>query len=485
MGTTYTVTDGDTMSQIAVDHGFSDWRVIWDDPANAGLRAQRPDPDKIFPGDQVFIPDNPSAAPLFTVTFQVTDNDSGAPLVGATVEITGILRERTDSTGSFSTTQLKPGVSCDLKVSMDGFRNTFEETGIFWYHAWSARAESGEGSLRTPVKDATGNDTSTFGIVFSTSRTSYAVKLRRDWRFIPVAGAPGTTVTVDGAVKDTEVVLVAGSDQHERTVGNAMRFPAQAVRELRQNFATEKHVAILVFKQGYTDDMIQAITDAAAKWNPGAKVVKLASKDDLLNYINSGDTAAGTPHRHQAAHGIPIKALEFFSHGIASTFRFDMDGPDDAACSLGLGDVASFDKASFMPDATVTAFSCRIGNSSTTEVLADPSKWRDEAKPENSLAQKLAEQLNLSVHGYILRTDYAATWSQDGVASVVSANVRLSDPFPHQGFHPFDKNDALWNPEGAHKPVVAGTTPSWLDQPDTKCRFLFKPGATPAADGAP
>jgi hypothetical protein len=482
MGTTYVVVEGDTLTTIAADHGFADWRTIWNDPANASLRARRPDPDQIFAGDQVFIPDNPDAP---TITIRVADDDDGCgPLAGATVEITGILRELTDASGSFRTTRLKTGVAYDLKVSRDGFRCMHRDTGIFWYHDWSSLPASGEQSLRQPVKDASGNDTSTFGIVFTSSRTSYDVKLRREWRSIAVAAAPGGKVTVDACVNEAEVVLVAGSDEHERTFGNGMRFPAQAVRELREKYASEKHVAVVLFTNGYTDAMVTAVERSAAKWNPAAVLVRVTSTAELMNYINSGATAGGA-HRHQADHGMPIKVLTFFSHGFASTFRFDMGGKDDTRCSLGLDSVASFDITSFLPDVAVVAYSCRIGNSSPNE-LKQANDWRAEARPENSLAQKLAEQLKVVVHAYVLRTEYAATWQQDNDASVISGNQKFSDTLPHQGFHPRDDGShVLWNDEGAHHRVVGGTSPGYLNNPDSRGRFKFTPGAPPAQDGDP
>lgn len=48
---------GDSLSQLAVDHGFADWRRIWDHAANAGLRGLRGTPDNIQVGDVVNIPD--------------------------------------------------------------------------------------------------------------------------------------------------------------------------------------------------------------------------------------------------------------------------------------------------------------------------------------------------------------------------------------------------------------------------------------------
>ncbi len=57
MSPMYTVKQGDYLAKIAKAHGLADWRRIYNDPQNASFREKRPDPDLLFPGDQLFIPD--------------------------------------------------------------------------------------------------------------------------------------------------------------------------------------------------------------------------------------------------------------------------------------------------------------------------------------------------------------------------------------------------------------------------------------------
>lgn len=56
MSSSYTVKQGDCLSSIAKAFGFSDWRKIYDDPQNAAFKKKRPNPNVIFPGDVVIIP---------------------------------------------------------------------------------------------------------------------------------------------------------------------------------------------------------------------------------------------------------------------------------------------------------------------------------------------------------------------------------------------------------------------------------------------
>jgi hypothetical protein len=56
----YIVQQGEHLSSIAADHGFPDYLPIWNHPDNAALKAQRKDPNILFPGDVVVIPEQES-----------------------------------------------------------------------------------------------------------------------------------------------------------------------------------------------------------------------------------------------------------------------------------------------------------------------------------------------------------------------------------------------------------------------------------------
>jgi|SRR5437867_3865176 len=57
MGEMYTVKQGDFLSKIAAKFGFANAMTIWDDPQNAKLKKERKNPNVLFPGDVLFIPD--------------------------------------------------------------------------------------------------------------------------------------------------------------------------------------------------------------------------------------------------------------------------------------------------------------------------------------------------------------------------------------------------------------------------------------------
>lgn len=56
MPTTVTVSPGDSIPSIAKENGFF-WETIWNHPNNAALKAKRKDPNLLFDGDEVYVPD--------------------------------------------------------------------------------------------------------------------------------------------------------------------------------------------------------------------------------------------------------------------------------------------------------------------------------------------------------------------------------------------------------------------------------------------
>jgi N-acetylmuramoyl-L-alanine amidase len=52
----HTVVQGECLSSIAEDNGFF-WETLWNHPENKQLREKRKDPNILYPGDVVFIPD--------------------------------------------------------------------------------------------------------------------------------------------------------------------------------------------------------------------------------------------------------------------------------------------------------------------------------------------------------------------------------------------------------------------------------------------
>jgi hypothetical protein len=56
MASTYTVRSGDTLTKIAQQNGYPSWKTIYYAIENGDFRRKRPNPNLIFPGDQIVLP---------------------------------------------------------------------------------------------------------------------------------------------------------------------------------------------------------------------------------------------------------------------------------------------------------------------------------------------------------------------------------------------------------------------------------------------
>src|SRR5262245_35987787 len=128
MGSYYTIRQGDYLSKIAHQHGFSDWKVIYNHPENKAFRKLRPEPNLIHPGDRLFIPHREEkqidCATGQSHRFQVRlganhlhvilKDARGQPLRSTAYELTvghRVIRGKTDGDGALRHDDLPPDVT--------------------------------------------------------------------------------------------------------------------------------------------------------------------------------------------------------------------------------------------------------------------------------------------------------------------------------------------------------------------------------------
>jgi N-acetylmuramoyl-L-alanine amidase len=113
MAKTHRVKQGECLSSIAKKYSFTDWRTIYNHPQNAEFRRKRPNPNLIYPGDQIFIPDKDLKQELggteqrhkFRVKAQQTllrimlQDEQGQPLSGKRYKLSVQDRTYEDITG--------------------------------------------------------------------------------------------------------------------------------------------------------------------------------------------------------------------------------------------------------------------------------------------------------------------------------------------------------------------------------------------------
>ena len=117
MPKTHVVKQGEWLQKIARLYGFASWQTLYDDPANESLRNKRPNPDLLYPGDEVIIPDKVRVASL--------DPDS-TYRVTLTPRIPEVLRIQP----KLSTGETLAGREYELALGADVHKATIPPSGV-------------------------------------------------------------------------------------------------------------------------------------------------------------------------------------------------------------------------------------------------------------------------------------------------------------------------------------------------------------------
>jgi N-acetylmuramoyl-L-alanine amidase len=119
----YTVQQGDCVTSIADRYGLL-WTTVWNHPSNGGLRQLRKDPNVLYPGDQLFVPDlDPKQADCATnqkhpfvkkgapakVKIRLLDQDQPRAGVAYQLEIDGALKSGVTDSDGYVQQPLPPG----------------------------------------------------------------------------------------------------------------------------------------------------------------------------------------------------------------------------------------------------------------------------------------------------------------------------------------------------------------------------------------
>ncbi|MCL9805317.1 hypothetical protein NAT51_07280 [Flavobacterium amniphilum] len=314
---------------------------------------------------------------------------------------------------------------------------------------------------------------------------------------------PSETVCVEAKILSTcDAVMVVGSELHEPTYGNKMRFFAQAVRTLLLNSNKWKKVSLIYFnyvepleKTSYNKGEIDEVKKSLSSKYDNSKIdfVPVKNITEMINKINSYED---------------IQQLHFYSHGMPSKITFglghitaNVDGPQ----TFTFSEISKIKKNVFAKNAQIHSYACRTGNAQknvsqndftpyytvmyfagkadfsenfTNRELAqkrygqlkksfsnvyfiEPSVSPSDARPKESLAQKMANQMGISVFAYITRSDYQPTWHGN------FQKIEIDDETVEKGWFGAkfwqDGDHALWNATGAINGVKGGTTPKGLD----------------------
>ncbi|MEJ2046336.1 MAG: hypothetical protein P8X74_22320 [Reinekea sp.] len=285
-------------------------------------------------------------------------------------------------------------------------------------------------------------------------------------------------------VNARELCIVVGAENYNNSYGLKMMFLAPAVRDLLAAKDQYDCYRLIYFADGYNAAEITQVI--ASLHDMDVTLVAVNSVDELLKELNLKTPVC------------KIQRLNIYAHGVPLAIRFNYHGSTDEACSFNIKHVSKIEKTIFSADASIWSYACRTGNAVPDDFVGDAFQRivhfegdfeyddnfqsDEDAKPEESLAQVLANHTGIAVHAWLTKTLYERIWNDQGDQSYRNHFLDI----PHAGVEggwkrelkdliPFskeeDKDDlVLWNKLGAKRGVVGGSIPKGLS--NTPQRFI-------------
>ena len=240
-------------------------------------------------------------------------------------------------------------------------------------------------------------------------------------------------------------------------------------------------------KSGYhnADNRIKAIHTKS-----GHKLIFTEDISQLISYINIGSIFHNLinirifPYKNNSIY--KIKNIYIYSHGMPSRITFSLDwetykvnhniqsDEKSSATELNLTNYMNLNPESFLDGASIWSYACRTGLSSENNSDIEIFTWGE----EESLAQKMADFLNINIYAFLKRSSYEDTWG--------SKLDRLSLKIFDDEFRNYKKeekeidNKFIWQPQGAYRDVKAGDTP--YGPPNCLCLFRKENSIAPTCE---
>jgi hypothetical protein len=283
-------------------------------------------------------------------------------------------------------------------------------------------------------------------------------------------------------VNARELCIVVGAENYNNSYGLKMMFFAPAVRDLLAAKDQYDCYRLIYFADGYNAAEITQVI--ASLHDMDVTLVAVNSVDELLKELNLKTPVC------------KIQRLNIYAHGVPLAIRFNYHGSTDEACSFNIKHVSKIEKTIFSADASIWSYACRTGNAVPDDYSPhiidhirhfegdfeiDPTFQSDsDAKPEESLAQMIADHTERPVYAWLTRTLYERIWDDQGDLQYRKGFVDISHLGIDGGWKrelkdwiPFsetdDKDDVvLWNKQGAKRGGLGGSTPENLSNKTKK-----------------
>lgn len=277
---------------------------------------------------------------------------------------------------------------------------------------------------------------------------------------------------VKALVPKTESIIFIGSEMYYKSFWLKMMFISAAylTGDKQANFRPANKKTIAYVEDDYTH--LEKLTLDHLRDQKGFEIVKLASSSDIVSCLNK--------NRDE----YKLLDVMFFSHGVVGSICLNYSGDEDI--DLSTTNVIQVNKKAFAPNGRIFSFACRTGVA--VDDYTRGFKNESDAKPDQSLAQIMANHFGIEVHAFLRRSNYGDVLREKSQSAKISESLRAArdekdgqviqlppdhEALPHPGLGnnllPFmgpkkegTDNYSLWRKGGGIRLPVAGNSPEGL-----------------------
>ncbi len=189
-----------------------------------------------------------------------------------------------------------------------------------------------------------------------------------------------------------ENIIFVGAEESYKTFWTKLMFISAAFAFINKKslFRAADKYTLAYVDEGYKHS--EKLPFEYLKNENNFHLLPIKSPLDIINYLNDGRDC------------IKVQDMAFFSHGLHSKIILDYAGGYSGKIMFDSDLIEKINVNVFRGNGRVFSYACRTG------VSVDDNRRgfekESDAKPDDSLAQKMADRFDIEVHAYLRRTNY-------------------------------------------------------------------------------
>lgn len=232
-----------------------------------------------------------------------------------------------------------------------------------------------------------------------------AWKMKAISRTTPLANKKRKEVVIKKPLREN--IVFVGSEMSYDLFWLKMMFISAAYRVAKDGelFRTADKTTLAYVDNGYVRPEKLTLDYLSSKH--GCTIKKITRQADITTLLNENRD------------NCKLQDVAFFSHGVIGSISLNYSG--GLAMDFNAAVMGQIRKDAFVNGGKIYSYACRTGISVNNYFAFNNDA---EAKPENSLAQQMADHFNIEVHAFLRRTQYGSVLREKSQSASIASTLK-------------------------------------------------------------